>query len=173
MAIVPDSSGGGYVLIVQPTGAGGNATGQVQVPVSGAPVSVSSVISNTTQNAVSLSHLNSLSNSALSQEATATAVSSIPSPTTSCGDTKMDSDMVSTPLTRIKQERLEAEKPNDISVYDFDDGLLIFQNYQYFSIYHLLQLINQISKILSLTTMMKIMSLNLNRKKLSLVMPLK
>jgi len=100
---------GGYVLIVQPT-SGSNQT-QVSIPVSGTPIVAGSTIA-LTRNASSPEDAEGVT--------VATIAANSAENEAHIKDVEMSEDNI--PLTKIKQERIENEKPNDISVYDFDEG---------------------------------------------------
>lgn len=91
VAIVPDGSSGGYVLIVQP----GQSVQQgqtLQLPVGAGGANLITTNSQIVTGSV----------------VTEKDVDDVPAPTRPR-------------LTRVKKEK-EVEKPNDISVYDFDEG---------------------------------------------------
>lgn len=112
LAIVPDAVSGGYVLIVQPP-PGSNQT-QVSIPVSGTQIVAGSTIAlarNTSSNEDGEALTVAITSNSAENEAHIKEV-------------EMTDDSLS--LTKIKQERVENEKPNDISVYDFDEGLFLY-----------------------------------------------
>ncbi|RWS24170.1 Zinc-finger double domain containing protein 12-like protein, partial [Leptotrombidium deliense] len=111
LALVPDSAGGGYVLIVQPTA--GQAQGQVQIPVTG---NASPIVTTGSQ---SISLPSGISVAAVTSSLSTSAAMGVLTADCEPKNDKRNSQLSS--LTRIKKEKSDSEKQNDISVYDFDD----------------------------------------------------
>ncbi|RWS19874.1 Zinc-finger double domain containing protein 12-like protein, partial [Leptotrombidium deliense] len=109
LALLPD--GGGYVLIMQPSV--GQAQGQVQIPVTG---NASPMV---TTGSPTISLPSGISVAAVTSSLTPSAAVSVLTADCEPKNDKRNSQLSS--LTRIKKEKSDSDKQNDISVYDFDD----------------------------------------------------
>ncbi|RWS04673.1 Zinc-finger double domain containing protein 12-like protein [Dinothrombium tinctorium] len=112
LAIVPDSESGAFVLIVHQ--AGGQTPGQVQIPVTAA-VSAP-IVTSGSQSTLALP--SGISVAVPTNITTTPATVGLSTESETRTEKRNSQNSV---LTRIKKEKLESEKPNDISVYDFDD----------------------------------------------------